>query len=519
MGTNSGKSPGAIRERAQVLLIFPPVGKACEPPAGIAMLAAALAAHDIPCALLDANLEGQLHLLRRRAAASDTWTRRAVRNAERNIAALRDPAVYGSPARYRRAVSDLERVLSRSGADALVGLADYAHRRLSPLRSADLLAAALRPEEDPFFPYFRDRLRALMEERSPRFVGFSVNFQHQALCAFAMIGHIRREFPGVKIVLGGGLVTSWMNRSGWRDPFGGLVDSLVAGPGEKSLLELLGATAGGPVRRAPEYGSLRTAGYFAPGFVLPYSASSGCAWKRCSFCPEAAEDNPYQPVPPREAIADLRRLVRETRPVLIHLLDNAVSPGLLAALAAQPPGAPWYGFGRIGPELTDRDFCRALRKAGCVMLKLGLESGDQAVLDGMRKGIELSTASAVLRNLRETGIAAYVYLLFGTPAETESAARRTLAFTAGHADAIGFLNLAVFNMPVNAPEAATHGTGPFYEGDLSLSTGFRHPRGWDRPRVRRFLDREFRRHPAVAAILRKDPPVFTSSHAAFFLPR
>jgi len=109
-----------------------------------------------------------------------------------------------------------------------------------------------------------------------------------------------------------------------------------------------------------------------------------------------------------------------------------------------------------------------------------------------------------------------VYLLFGTPAETEESARKTLDFTVRHADSIGFLNLAVFNMPVCGQDAERYGTGAFYEGDLSLYTGFRHPRGWDRKAVRKFLDNEFKRHPAVAAVLRNDPPVFTSNHAAFF---
>ena len=41
------------------LLIVPPVAKACEPPAGIARLAAVLRARGLSCRLLDANLEGQ----------------------------------------------------------------------------------------------------------------------------------------------------------------------------------------------------------------------------------------------------------------------------------------------------------------------------------------------------------------------------------------------------------------------------------------------------------------------------
>ena len=116
---------------------------------------------------------------------------------------------------------------------------------------------------------------------------------------------------------------------------------------------------------------------------------------------------------------------------MIHLLDNALSPVLLKALAADPPGAPWYGFARVTPHLTDPQFCRQLKESGCVMLKLGLESGDQAVLDALKKGVELETVAAALKNLKEAGIATYVYLLFGTPAETPEAARRTLSFHRG----------------------------------------------------------------------------------------
>jgi radical SAM superfamily enzyme YgiQ (UPF0313 family) len=152
------------------------------------------------------------------------------------------------------------------------------------------------------------------------------------------------------------------------------------------------------------------------------------------------------------------------------------------------------------------------------MLKLGLESGDQSVLDKLQKGIDLEAASQVLRNLRKAGIAVYAYFLFGTPAETIAEARNTLEFVVKHHDAITFLNLAIFNMPVCSLEAGEYQTGQFYEGDLSLYTGFRHPRGWDRKQVRQFLDAEFKRHGVVSSILRNDPPVFTSTTPRFRHP-
>lgn len=499
-----------------MLLIHPPVAKPGEPPAGIARLAGSLQAHGLPCRLLDANLEGLLWLMEQPVTAADTWTRRAVKGRAGHLAALRDPRTFRSPDRYVRAVRDLNRLLAVAGNEsrAAVGLADYQQADFSPVSSADLLRAAAEPERNPFFPWFCNRLPELLD--GVRIVGISLNYLSQAVTAFALIGFIRQRFQGLTVVLGGGLVTSWLRRPGWRNPFGGLVDHLIAGPGEGPLLALLGAAAEPRQPPLPACGLLPLADYLSPGLVLPYSAAGGCWWNRCSFCPERAEGNPYRPVPVTRALAELRTLVERHRPALIHLLDNAVNPALLRGLAEEPPGAPWYGFARIDDTLADPDFCRALKRSGCVMLKLGLESGDQGVLDRLRKGIDLGTAGRVLENLRQAGIAVYGYLLFGTPAETEEDARRTLEFVVRHREAITFLNLAVFNMPAHGEEAADHGTDPFYGGDLSLYTGFRHPGGWERKLVRRFLDREFTRHPAVAAILRRDPPLFTSNHAPFF---
>ncbi len=501
-----------------MLLIFPPAAKPCEPPAGIAKLAGALKAHGIACSVLDANLEGLLHLMQKPQTASDTWTRRAVKNSSSNLTALRDPRTYRIPDRYRRTVTDVNRVLEASAREfsAILGLADYHHHKLSPVRSGDLIFAAGHPEQNPFYPWFSRRLPEVLKKTSSPLIGFSLNYLSQALSTFAMVGYIRREFPGLKIVLGGGLVTSWLKGPVWKRPFGGLVDHLVAGPGEGPLLELLGIKASGHQHVTPDYGSLTHEEYLSPGFILPYSGSSGCSWNKCSFCPETAENNPYVPVPAGAAVNELKSLVEKTAPVLVHLLDNAVSPALMHALANEPPGVPWYGFARIGRELADVDHCMRLKRSGCRMLKLGLESGDQGILDRLRKGIDLGTASVALKNLHAAGIAAYVYLLFGTPAETIREARKTLEFVVAHRDAITFLNLAIFNMPVCGHEAREYETEHFYDGDLSLYTSFKHPHGWDRKAVRRFLDGEFKRHPAVSAILKNDPPIFTSNHAAFF---
>jgi radical SAM superfamily enzyme YgiQ (UPF0313 family) len=87
-------------------------------------------------------------------------------------------------------------------------------------------------------------------------------------------------------------------------------------------------------------------------------------------------------------------LTEKVRPVLIHFVDNALSPRLMEHLISNPPGPPWYGFARITRHLADSDVVRGLKASGCVMLKLGIESGDQAVIDALEKGTDLNMVSA-----------------------------------------------------------------------------------------------------------------------------
>ncbi len=500
-----------------MLIIHPPVAKSCEPPAALAHLAAALGGSGLSCRLCDMNIEGLLYLLKKTPLAEDTWTRRAHRHIEDNLEGLRGRELYRSRPRYQRVVRDIDRILEVLGKShgVMLSLANYQDGSLSPTASADLIKAAENYRRNIYFPYFAERLTGLLEEEVPSCIGLSLNYLSQALCTFAIIGFLRAHCPSVPIVLGGGLVTTWLRLPAWRNPFAGLIDQLIAGPGEAPLLALLGA--GRPSQKeVPDYRELQALPYLAPGFILPYAASSGCYWRKCSFCPETSEENPYRPLPPQQVTAELGSLTAGYRPALLHFLDNALSPAIMRGLIAHPPGVDWYGFARVGSLLTDPDFCRDLRKAGCLMLKLGIESGSQKVLDGMGKGIDLRQVEKALKALAEAGIASYVYLLFGTPEESPAEAQETLAFVSRHHRLITFLNLAIFNLPVGSRDARDLEISDLHQGDLSLYHAFRHPQGWGRREIRRFLDQEFRRRPEIQAIIQRDPPFFTSNHAPFF---
>ena len=500
-----------------MLLIHPPQAKPGEPPAGIAMLAASLRQENTPCTVIDLNIELLYALLQNPITKDDTWSKRAYKNRFRNLDTIKQPQSYNNPDRYNRAVSDINRILENTGKHYGLNLTltNYSDPQLSPQKSSDLFSAAEHYEQNLYFPYFKKRFDQLLIHSETGYVGFSLNYLSQALCTFSMIGYLKKNFPGLKIVVGGGLVTTWFQLPGWDNPFADLIDHLICGPGEQKLKHILGCPSTGSSSLA-DYSDLSSNSYLAPGFILPYSASTGCFWRKCLFCPETSEENPYRPHGVDQVREEVESLCSSYNVQLIHFLDNAISPALLKSLADTPLTTPWYGFARFSDQLADPEFCRRLKDSGCVMLKLGLESGNQEVLNAMGKGIHLHQAAKALRALSGAGILTYVYLLFGTPAESYREAQDTLNFVVNHHESIHFLNLAIFNLPVGSPEVNDVELKDLYEGDLSIYYDFYHPKGWERKEVRKFLDTEFKKTPEIRRILQNDPPHFTSNHAPFF---
>ena len=95
-------------------------------------------------------------------------------------------------------------------------------------------------------------------------------------------------------------------------------------------------------------------------------------------------------------------------------------------LLAKGPSVEWECLTRA--DLLDEDLLRHMRIAGCVTIRLGIESGDPEVLRRMRKGTDLDRVRRVARLLHKHDFYWSAYLLFGTPSETESSIWRTVEF-------------------------------------------------------------------------------------------
>jgi radical SAM superfamily enzyme YgiQ (UPF0313 family) len=79
-------------------------------------------------------------------------------------------------------------------------------------------------------------------------------------------------------------------------------------------------------------------------------------------------------------------------------------------------------------DLMSESTVQYLKTAGCAEVWMGVESGAQAVLNAMDKGLSLASVIAARRHLKESGIRACYFLQFGYPGETWTELQETIAF-------------------------------------------------------------------------------------------
>ena len=79
-------------------------------------------------------------------------------------------------------------------------------------------------------------------------------------------------------------------------------------------------------------------------------------------------------------------------------------------------------------DSADVETIRLMKKAGCRLVSIGIESGSQEMLDKMGKKITLSQVRNTVNAFKKTGIQIYAYYVVGLPWETKETINETLEF-------------------------------------------------------------------------------------------
>lgn len=169
--------------------------------------------------------------------------------------------------------------------------------------------------------------------------------------------------------------------------------------------------------------------------IVPYVASQGCYWNKCTFCKYRDQVHSYALVPMDDIVADIRSLSASCDSRRFHLNDEALSPSFCRRfserLLAERLDIRWSGNARFDPGLT-LDVLRLVRASGCEYLSFGLESASENVLALTGKGTRLDVVEQTMERCKAVGLPVCLYLFFGFPGETSDDLRETTAFLARH---------------------------------------------------------------------------------------
>lgn len=162
--------------------------------------------------------------------------------------------------------------------------------------------------------------------------------------------------------------------------------------------------------------------------------SRGCPYQ-CIYCSKPITGNTWRARSPQDVVAEWRYLVQEMGATEIGLTDDVWNLNLERAkeicrllIAEGLNRVPWVTIHGMRADHTDAELFRLMKQAGCKRVGFGVESGNQKVLDSIKKKQTLDEVRRAFRQARAAGLQTMGFFIFGLPADTEETMEDTIRF-------------------------------------------------------------------------------------------
>lgn len=160
------------------------------------------------------------------------------------------------------------------------------------------------------------------------------------------------------------------------------------------------------------------------------STVRGCPYN-CTFCSRPFGRTVYTRSP-GSIIKEIKELKKRYRIECItssddlFLVDKEFVLEFCDRMISENLDVKWCAPGRV--NLVGDNLLRKMRKAGCVELGYGFESGSQLILDRMKKRITVKQSEEAIKMTRRAGIKITGSFIFGMPGEMRETIRETVEF-------------------------------------------------------------------------------------------
>ncbi|MBN1649554.1 MAG: radical SAM protein [Spirochaetales bacterium] len=192
----------------------------------------------------------------------------------------------------------------------------------------------------------------------------------------------------------------------------------------------------------PDFSGYSFADY-AWGDIVPIEGSRGCI-NDCTFCNVDVEKKKYRHKSGARLFREFSHRISSGK-THFYFTDSLINGHMkeLEKFCEQVIEHDLNNYGQliwdahacIRKEMTP-EFLAKMKKAGCNLLHIGLESASDNVLKDMKKRITADLAAEVLDNINKAGILALIFVIVGFPTETEQDFQNTLDFMTQNHDSI-----------------------------------------------------------------------------------
>jgi hopanoid biosynthesis associated radical SAM protein HpnJ len=174
--------------------------------------------------------------------------------------------------------------------------------------------------------------------------------------------------------------------------------------------------------------------YNVPFLLYPYVSlytTRGCP-AQCTFClwPQTLSGHPWR----KRSTDDVAREMAKAKDFWPNVrefffdddtfnIQKARTIELCSKL--KPLKLTWSCTSRV---TTDYETLKAMKEAGCRLLIVGYESGDQQILKNIKKGATIERARQFTKDCHKLGLVVHGDFILGLPGETRDTIRNTIAF-------------------------------------------------------------------------------------------
>ena len=348
--------------------------------------------------------------------------------------------------------------------DPNFGFSRYAERLGRSANSFDELYEALNQEYTYMDKLLMEILEAKLALIQPKMFLISVPFPGNLYAAFRCAQYVKRNYPEIKISMGGGFPNTELRSLSDARVFEffdyislddgelpiELIYNAVIKPGEFHLYKRTFVLENDAVvyrndalrsdyKQAdvgtPDYSDLKLDQYisvieivnpmhrmWSDGRWNKLTMAHGCYWGKCTFCDISLDYiKVYEPVAAKLIVDRIEELTEKTGQNGFHFVDEAAPPALMREVALEilrrKISVTWWTNIRFEKSFT-RDLCILLKASGCIAVSGGLEVASDRLLKLIDKGVTVEQVARVTRNLTEAGILVHAYLMYGYPTQT-----------------------------------------------------------------------------------------------------